>query len=82
MIAGAFACFGAGMAMPQLQKFTFDDVKSWQTIGTATSPSSTPVADAAVKPDASKLAGSKLDVSTSSASNPNMAPNAAASRRL
>ena len=76
MIAGAFACFGAGMAMPQLQKFTFDDVKSWQTIGTATSPSSTPVADAAVKPDASKLAGSKLDVSTSSASNPNMAPNA------
>src|SRR5215831_9831488 len=60
MIAGAFACFGAGMAMPQLQKFTFDDVKSWQTIGTATSPSSTPVADAAVKPDASKLAGSKL----------------------
>jgi hypothetical protein len=76
MIAGAFACFGAGMAMPQLQKFTFDDVRSWQTIGTATSPSSTPVADAAVKPDASKLAESKLDVSTSSASNPNMAPNA------
>jgi hypothetical protein len=32
MIAGAFACFGAGMAMPQLQKFTFDDVKSWPTI--------------------------------------------------
>ena len=72
MIAGAFACFGAGMAMPQLQKFTFDDVKSWPTIGTATSPSSTPVADAAVKPDVSKLAESK----TSSASNPNMAPNA------
>src|SRR5262249_57149453 len=81
MIAGAFACFGAGMAMPQLQKLTFDDVKSWdvkswQTIGTATSPSSTPVADAAVKSDASKLAESKLDVSTSSASNPTMAPNA------
>jgi hypothetical protein len=75
MIAGAFACFGAGMAMPQLQKLTFDDVKFWQTVGTATSPSSTPVADAAVKPDASKLAESKLDVSTSSASNPNMAPN-------
>ena len=75
MIAGAFACFGAGMAMPQLQKLTFDDVKFWQTVGTATSPASTPVADAAVKPDASKLAESKLDVSTSSASNPNMAPN-------
>ena len=63
------------MAMPQLRKLTFDDVKFWQTVGTATSPSSTPIADAAVKPDASKLAESKLDVSTSSASNPNMAPN-------
>jgi hypothetical protein len=76
MIAGAFACFGAGTAMPQLQKLMFDDVKSWQTIGSVTSPSSTPVADAAVKPDASNLAESKLAVSTSSASNPNMGPNA------
>jgi len=63
MIVGAFACFGAGTAMPQLQKLTFDDVKFWQMI-------------AAVKPDASKLAESKLGVLTSSASNPNIAPNA------
>ena len=75
MIAGAFACFGAGTAMPQLQKLTFDDVKFWQTVGSATSPSSTPVADAALKPDASKLAESKLGVSTPSASNPDIAPN-------
>ena len=76
MIAGAFACFGAGTAMPQLQKLTFDDVKFWQTVGTATSPSSTPVADAALKPDASKQSESKLGVSTSSAPNPNVASNA------
>jgi hypothetical protein len=76
MIAGAFACFGAGTAMPQLQKLMFADLKFWQTVGSATSLSSTPVADAALKPDASKLAESKLGASTSSASNPNMAPNA------
>ena len=76
MIAGAFACFGAGTAMPQLQKLVFDDIKFWQPVGSATSPSSAPVADAALKPDASKLAESKSGVPTSSASDPNIAPNA------
>jgi hypothetical protein len=75
MIAGALACFGAGTAMPQLQTLMFGDLRSWQTVASATRPSSTPVADVAVKPDASTRAGPKLSESTSDTSNLSTAPN-------
>jgi hypothetical protein len=75
MITGALACFGAGTAMPQLQTL-FGDLKSGQTVASATRPSSTPLADVAVKSDASKVAEPKLSESTSNLSNLNAASNA------
>ena len=76
MIAGALACFGAGTAMPQLQTLVFDNLKSGQTVASATRPSSHSLADVAVKPDASKAAEPKLRESTSNASNLNAVPDA------
>jgi hypothetical protein len=76
MIAGALACFGAGTAMPQFQTLVFDNLKSVQTVASATRPSSHSLADVAVKPDASKAAEPKLRESTSNASNLNAVPDA------
>jgi hypothetical protein len=76
MVAGALACFGAGTAMPQLQTLVFDNLKSGQTVASATRPSSHSLADVAVKPDASKVAEPKSSESTSGPSNLNAAPDA------
>jgi hypothetical protein len=76
VVAGALACFGAGTAMPQLQTLVFDNLKPGQTIASATRPSSTPLADVAVKSDVSKVAEPKLSESTSNPSNLNAASGA------
>jgi hypothetical protein len=76
MIAGALACFGAGTAMPQLQTLMFGNLRSGQTVASATRPSPQPLADVAVKSDASKVAEPKSSEATSNPSNLNAAPNA------
>jgi hypothetical protein len=76
MVAGALACFGAGTAMPQLQTLVFGNLKSGQTVASATRPSSHSLADVAVKADASKVAEPKLSASTSNPSNLNAVPDA------
>src|SRR5262249_56333023 len=54
----------------------FDNLKSGQTVASATRPSSHSLADVAVKPDASKVAEPKSNESTSNPSNLKAAPDA------